>query len=295
MKRWAYTWVDVFADRPLAGNQLCLFTGAGEMEPQSMARLTRELGHSETAFLQPSALPGADGRLRIWIPTGPGAVEIPFAGHPILGSACVVAGDRREPSVVRFETGVGLVPAEVVPLGSGAWEATMTQPLPRVVWSRGMVPGLAEALGLPPDQLHPGLPVEAVDNGMQTVIIPLASAGAVDRCKPDMAGLRALLGKDGLCTLVFALRTEERIACRVFGPFDLVTEDPATGSANGPLGEYLVRHKLSGSTVFLSEQGDQVGRPSRLRIAVQTDGTGAVRTIGVGGRVHLVGSGHFFG
>lgn len=294
--RWAYTWLDVFTTRPLAGNPLCAFTDAGAMADDLMARITRELGHSETTFLQPS--PAADARLRIWIPTGGGAVEVDFAGHPILGSACAFAAGRQEPSTVLFETQVGPIPVEVTPLGEGLWDAIMTQPLPRLIWSRPAVDGLAGALGLAESDLLAGLPVEAVDNGIQTVIIPLASVEAVDRCQPDLAALRTLLGRDGLSTMVFALGGLEPgsdLHCRVFSPFDLVSEDPATGSANGPLGEYVVRHRLVTGGHLVSEQGDRLGRPSRLRIALEIDNSGQVRTIRVGGRVQLVGSGMMLG
>lgn len=293
---WEYTWLDVFGTRPLAGNPLCVFTSAGSMTADSMARITRELGHSETTFLQPSA--SADVRVRIWIPTGPGAVEIPFAGHPILGSACAFAAGRSQPSTVLVEAGVGPIPVEVVPLAGGGWDATMLQPLPRITWSRPVVEGLARALGLAETDLMDGLPVEAVDNGMQTVIIPLVSVEAVDRCRPDMAALRSLLGRAGLCTLVFApggLEPGVDLHCRVFSPLDLVGEDPATGSANGPLGEYVVRHRLMAKSLLVSEQGDLLGRPSRLRIGVEVDDFGQVRTIRVGGRVQLLGTGSMMG
>ncbi len=261
-----------------------------------MARLTRELGHSETTFLQPATIAGADARLRILIPTGSGAVEVPFAGHPILGSACALAADRTEPSTVTFQTGAGLIPVHVTPLGNGSWEASMTQPLPRVVWSRPALPGLAEALGLSPADLAPGLPVEAVDNAMQTVIIPLGSVEAVDRCQPDLTRLRALLGRDGLCTLAFApggLEPGSDLHCRVFSPFDLVSEDPATGSANGPLGDYVIRHGISARRELISEQGDRLGRPSRIRIQIDIDENGNTRTIRVAGRVQRIGGGSF--
>jgi trans-2,3-dihydro-3-hydroxyanthranilate isomerase len=291
---WAYTWVDVFATRPLAGNQLCVFHDAGAMAEDLMSRITRELNHSETTFLQPSAT--ADVKVRIWIPSGRGAEEIPFAGHPIIGSACVFAARTGATSVL-CETGMGLrVPVQVRALDGGGWEATMEQPLPRLVWARTRIEGLAAALGVAEAEICSDLPVEAVDNGMQTVIIPLRSVEAVDRCLPDMARLRALLGRAGCCTLVFAMGGREAgsdIRCRVFSPFDAVGEDPATGSANGPLGAYVVRHNLTGKRVLMSEQGDLVGRPSRLRIHIGTDESGAVRTIQVGGRVHEIGSGSF--
>jgi len=293
---YSYVWCDVFAGRPLAGNQLCVFTEAVSLADQAMVRLTRELGHSETTFLQPPTQPGATARLRIFVPSGAGAFEVPFAGHPILGSACALAAGRTVPSTVTFETGAGLIPVRVEPLGDGIWEASMQQPFPRIVWSRPYIAGLAEALGLAPSDIAPGLPVEAVDNAMQTVIIPLVSVAAVDRCEPDLGRLRELLGRDGLCTLLFApggIEQGSDLHCRVFSPFDLVSEDPATGSANGPLGDYALRHGIIDKGELVSEQGDRLGRPSRIRIIIETDENGNTRTIHVAGRVQQLGSGFF--
>ena len=292
-----YTWVDVFAPHPLAGNQLAVFQAPADLPVAVMQRLTRELNHSETTFLQPATIPGADLRVRIFIPTLPDAVEIPFAGHPLLGSAVVTAMDRTEPSTVRLQTGVGVVPVTVAPAGPGCWDARMVQPLPRLVRTVTERTKLAEALGLAAADLAPALPVEAVDNGMQTVIIPLTSLDAVRRSVPNMPALRELLGRDGLCTLVFApggMEPGAHVTCRVFSPFDLVSEDPATGSANGPLGEYMVRHGLarSGETIR-SEQGDAVGRPGRLALVVERH-AGTTQSVAVGGRVWLAGRGQFF-
>jgi len=115
-----FTWVDVFAAEPLAGNQLVVFDAPADLPDETMRRLTRELNHSETVFLQPARAAGADRRLRIFIPTLPLADEIPFAGHPILGAACVATAPQGGP--VRLETGVGSVPATVEAQASpGAW------------------------------------------------------------------------------------------------------------------------------------------------------------------------------
>lgn len=287
-----YTWVDVFAERPLAGNQLAVFAAPADLPLATMQSLTRELNHSETTFIQPAIAAGADLRVRIFIPTLPVAREIPFAGHPILGTACVAAKTSLTPVTLHIETGAGLIPVEVEPLEAGVWDAQMVQPTPQVVGEVAVSQAeLARALGVQHADLRSDLPVEAVDNGMQTVIIPLASLAAVQRANPDLDRLRALLGPAGLCTLVFALGGVEAgsdVHCRVFSPFDLVPEDPATGSANGPLGHYLVRHGVLPGPAIVSEQGYQVGRPSRLRITVDPSGK-----VSVGGRVQLVGRGEF--
>jgi trans-2,3-dihydro-3-hydroxyanthranilate isomerase len=293
-----YIWVDVFAPAPLTGNQLCVFTGADGLPFALMQKVARELNHSETTFLQRATTDGADLRVRILIPTLPLAAEVPFAGHPVLGSACVAAMQHGRPVTLRLETGAGVLPVTVTPAGEGAWEARMLQPLPRTVWSRpaaGLAPGFAAELGLQPGDLRSDLPVEAVDNGMQTVLIPLESLDAVRRAVPDPARLRERFGRDGACVLIFApggLQPDTQVHCRVFSPFDLVAEDPATGSANGPLGEYLVRHGVVAGPRVVSEQGYQVGRPSRLIIDVTRQG-GVTEAVHVGGRVMLVGQGEF--
>jgi trans-2,3-dihydro-3-hydroxyanthranilate isomerase len=292
-----YTWVDVFAPAPLQGNQLAVFQAPPGLTDELMGRITRELNHSETTFLQPATVPGADVRVRIFIPTPSGAQEIPFAGHPVLGSACAAAMGAQGVQTLRVEVGAGVLPVDVTPSGPGLWQARMLQPLPRVV--RTLEPSvrgaLAEALGLTGADLRGDVPVEAVDNGMQTVIIPVTAVAAVQRAVPDMARLRGLLGRDGLCTLIFALGSVEPgtdVHCRVFSPFDQVGEDPATGSANGPLGEYLVRHGLLPGPRVESEQGYVIGRPSRLSIEVARE-AGATRAVHVSGQVRLVGLGEF--
>lgn len=292
----AYTWVNVFTDRAFAGNQLAVFPVGPDFPLAHMQRLARELNHSETVFLQPDTK--ADCRVRILLPTAPLAEEIPFAGHPVLGAACVAAMSRQPwagETTVRLATGVGIIPVTVRAEGDGRWAARMQQPVPRVVGQPEAGPELAAALGLTPSDFAEGLPVEAVDNGMQTVIIPLQSLEAVQRARPDMAALRNLLGRQGLCTMVFArggLEPSSDVHCRVFGPFDLVPEDPATGSANGPLGEYMVRYGLAGGKPIVSEQGCEIGRPSLLTIQVRQE-AGVTKAVFVGGSVVLVGDGAF--
>lgn len=288
-----YVWVDVFAPAPLAGNQLCVFSVPDDLPLAVMQKIAREVNHSETTFLQRSQV--ADHRVRIFVPSLPLAREVPFAGHPLLGSACVAAMGSAGPTALRLETGAGVVPLTVTPVGDGIWDVRMSQPLPRVVWSRTEIAGIAAELGLTDADLHPGLPVEAVDNGMQTVLIPLASVAAVRRAVPKLSLLGDRFGHDGDCILIFApggVAPGTDVHCRVFSPFDLVAEDPATGSANGPLGEYLVRHGVVAGASVRSEQGDQVGRPSRLQIDVTRDGN-TTTAVHVSGRVELVGHGEF--
>jgi trans-2,3-dihydro-3-hydroxyanthranilate isomerase len=290
-----YTWVDVFASRPFVGNALVVVSAPADLPTTVMQEVTRELNHSETTFLQPATTHGADYRLRIFIPALPSAREIPFAGHPILGSACVVAAQTGRPTV-RFETGVGVLSVDVTPIDEGVWEASMEQPLPRTTHLLTNRAALAQSLGLASEAIRADLPIEAVDNGMQTVLIPLVSLAAVQQAKPNLARLGELVGRSGLCTMLFALGGVSPftdVHCRVFSPFDAIAEDPATGSANGPMGEYLVRHGLVPGPIIRSEQGYVVGRPSQLTIRVERS-EGSTTAVTVSGRVQLVGRGEFF-
>ncbi len=277
-----FTWVDVFAEEQFGGNQLCVFHPAPvDLAPEVMRRVTREMNHAETVFVQPGD--AGDFRIRIWVPVRPLAAEIPFAGHPILGAACAV---RPQGGTVRFETGRGIVPVEVRPISDGVWEAQMAQPLPSFEPVSIDAAWLESALGVNPGSLRRDLPIERADNGMRTLLIPLGSAEAVDGARPDMQRLAELGGGVDSCVMIFAVG-EHAVRCRVFCPFDLNPEDAATGSANGPLGEFLVRHRAVPGPVVHSEQGHAIGRPSRLTVEVTP---GAVL---VGGQVHFVGAGAF--
>lgn len=297
-----FTWVDVFADGPLKGNQLCLFQVDDGFPAEWMERITRELNHSETVFLQPG------GRIRIFMSNAGGGHEIPFAGHPIVGAAAVAAGAQSRR--VTLMTGVGPIGVDVTREGPDCWRSTMDQPVPRTVWvgaCRDGVPRpddgarllsrteVAQALGIGAADLRTDLPVEAVDNGMATVIVPLADRDGLRRAAPDVARLRSLFGLEGRCVLLFVpaeAGSGGDVRCRVFCPYEAVTEDPATGSANGPLGEYLVRHGAVAGPVVISLQGEEIARPSRLRIEVSRSGS-ITTGVKVGGQVWQIGAGEF--
>lgn len=289
-----YVWTNVFACRPLTGNPLCVFFADQEPDVATLRAITREVGHSETTFVQPVADGRADWRMRIFLPLASPelAQEIPFAGHPLLGSACAAAGSGGG-GLIRLQTGVGVLRVEVTPLGDGVWEAWMEQPLPLTVGVVDATADLARALGLAEADLHRALPVEAVTNGMQTVLVPVRTAEAVSRVRPDLPALGRLLGQAGNCVLLFAVGGAEQgvdVHSRVFAPFDLVGEDPATGSAQGPLGEYLVRHGVLPGPLVRSRQGVEIGRPSYIQIRVERTG-GETTGVHVGGRVIRLGAG----
>jgi trans-2,3-dihydro-3-hydroxyanthranilate isomerase len=268
---------DVFSDRPLAGNQLAVFTDATGIAEELLQPLAREINFSETVFVYPPVDPRATARIRIFVPTQ----EIPFAGHPVLGTA-VVLGRERGLSDLVLETGRAPVPVRLA--GDGG---TMDQPLP-TVRPYEEAERLLRALGVE-RSLHP---VEAYDNGMCHVYVRLESEAAVAALRPDMNALASIPGAHGYGFNVFA-GSGTTYTTRMFAPSDGVDEDPATGSAAGPLACVLVRHGevASGTEVTIS-QGAQVGRPSTLYARAEA-ADGKITGVQVRGDAVIVGEGQF--
>jgi trans-2,3-dihydro-3-hydroxyanthranilate isomerase len=274
-----YVILDVFADTPLQGNPLAVFPEAEQIPSRLMQATARELNLSETVFL----LPGDDGceaQARIFTP----AVELPFAGHPVLGAAFVV-GAEKPLEVIRLRTGSGIVPVRVRRDEEGQIVAGgMEQPLPRIEpFEAG--DALFAALGV----AGAALPVEVYDNGVRHVMVMLDNVAQVTALAPDLGALRALGAYGFSC---FAL-TEDGVRTRMFGPGVGVDEDPATGSAAGPLAVHLVRHRRHDFSSNLEiDQGVEIGRPSHLRARVEGTPDRIERVI-VAGSAVTVARGHF--
>jgi trans-2,3-dihydro-3-hydroxyanthranilate isomerase len=274
----SYVVADVFSDTPLEGNQLAVFTDGAGIDSVRMQRIARELNLSETVFVLP-AEDGGDARIRIFTPTS----ELPFAGHPVLGTAFVL-GESLGLDVVRLETGAGSVPIALERSGSEIVFGRMQQPIPS--WrSYEHETELLAALGVERSLL----PVEAYPNGPLHVYVALESEQAVARLKPDLARLAELDGVGANC-FAGAGRTWKT---RMFGPALGVPEDPATGSAAGPLAIHLARH---GRIAFGEEieitQGMEIGRPSRLYARV--DGSSEqIERVEVGGAALVVARGEY--
>ena len=277
MATFRYVVADVFTDRPLAGNQLAVFTDARELREEVLQPLARELNLSETVFVYPGE---GDGHVRVRIFTP--ATELPFAGHPILGAAFVLGGPLQLHEI-RLETGAGVVPVSLEREGPRVVFGWMSQPLPR--WRPyEQERELLQALGLARSEL----PVDLYDLGPTHVYVALASEDAVARLEPD---LRALSRFD-VGVNCFA-GEGRRWKTRMFAPAVGVPEDPATGSAAGPLALHLARH---GRTAFGDEleisQGAEVGRPSTL-YARAIGSTERVERVEVGGSAVVVARGEF--
>jgi trans-2,3-dihydro-3-hydroxyanthranilate isomerase len=277
--------VDVFTDRPLAGNQLCVVPDpevARRISPETMQSVAREIGFSETTFV--TAAEESRYSMRIFTP----GVELPFAGHPTLGTAFVLASEGRVSSQVtqHVEAGEFLVEVDVA-----EHFARMYQHSP---WFGPPVEDdlVAAAAGLAPNDLHSRLSPAVVSTGLPHLIVPAVDEGTLARARPDEAALGEVLrgaGADGF--YLFALSGEGRAKARMFAADVGVSEDPATGSAAGPLGAYLAREGFLSSGRLTISQGEELGRPSTLLVDVEPDGDSW--RVSVGGGVYVVGEGAF--
>ena len=278
MPAFRFVVVDVFTDRPLAGNQLAVFTDATQIPDEQLQPLAREMNFSETVFVYP---PAGDGHVAIRIFT-PHA-ELPFAGHPIIGTAFVLAGPLQLVEI-RLETGAGVIPVVLEREGPRIVFGRMTQPVPTVE-PFADEPKLLRALGIERSEL----PVEVYDIGVRHVYVALASEDAVARLAPDMAALGELPEVGVNCFAGAGAHWKTR----VFFPGVGVAEDPATGSAAGPLACHLARHGLVefGEEIAIS-QGAEIGRPSTLYARVEGSSE-RIERVEVGGSAVVVARGEF--
>lgn len=283
---WAHPYVlaDVFTDVPLAGNQLAVFPTAADIPERLLQSIARELNLAETVFLFPPQRGGA-ARMRIFTTVE----EVPFAGHPTLGTACVLArGAGAAYTGVLLETGRGVIAVDVRRESDDGAVAfgRMRQPLPEVRRWDGDEPGLLAALG----GVSLRLPIEVYDNGIPHLFAMLPSVADVLAIVPDFPRLGQLVGRPRINCFA-AARPPSTYVTRMFSPFDFVPEDPATGSAAGPLAAHLVRHELLASGVEIAiAQGEKVGRPATL-YASATLADGRLTDVCVGGYSCIVGSG----
>lgn len=271
MTRHEYALLDVFTDRKFGGNQLAVFRDGGRVPESSMQPIAKELNLPETVFVLP-AEKGGDHRLRIFTP----ARELPFAGHPTVGAGFFLSGGAD--TTLRIEEKVGTL--EVTVRG-GFTE--MEQPVP--TFKPGPEPAaLATLLSLGPNDFDPDLPIEIGSSGNEFIFVAVRGINAVQRAAPR--GLED-------AAFVFTRETiapDSTVHGRMYAGWQGVREDPATGSACGPLGAYLMRHGIADGKRIVVEQGFEMGRPSLLYVRV--DGT-RERTEGVhvGGRAVLTGGG----
>lgn len=273
-----YVICDVFTSRPLTGNQLAVFTDARAIPEAMLPRLAREMNFSETVFVYPASA-GGHARIRIFTP----GTELPFAGHPVLGSAFVLAAPLQLPTIV-LETGIGPVPVALQREGPRIVFGRMTQPIPTVE-PVPESPAILTALGI----AKAALPVERYVNGPRHVMINVEAPEQVGGLAPDFAAL-ARATKDGVSCFAGG---GKHWKTRMFAPGHGINEDPATGSAAGPLACHLLRHGriASGEEIEIA-QGAEIGRPSTL-YARATGARDTLERVEVGGSAVTVARGEF--
>jgi trans-2,3-dihydro-3-hydroxyanthranilate isomerase len=277
MASYRYVLADVFTDTPLEGNQLAVFTDARDLSDEQMQALARETNLSESVFVLPAEGDG-DVRIRIFTPW----TELPFAGHPVLGSAFVL-GLPLQRTVIRLETGVGVIPVELEREGARIVFGRMEQRVP--TWEPcAQEAELLAALGVERSEL----PVEIYENGPRHAYVALGSAEAVAALRPDLVALAQF----ELSANCFA-GSGTSWKTRVFLPFYGIDEDPAAGSAAGPLAVHLARHgRIAFGELIEISQGAEIGRPSKL--SARADGSaGAIERVEVGGAAVVVARGEF--
>jgi trans-2,3-dihydro-3-hydroxyanthranilate isomerase len=309
-----YVLVDVFTDIPLEGNALAVFTDAREIPEDKLQPIAREMNLSETVFVYPSgwdfsatrresqgetesggtgdrqkndetvyvypAEQGGHARIRIFTPMD----ELPFAGHPVLGTAFVLAAPLQLPEI-QLETGKGIVPIRLEREENRVVFGWMRQPVPTIE-PFPAADELLAAVGVEGSEL----PVELYDNGVRHVYIALPSAEAVEALEPDLQALKRLQGIVG--TNCFA-GEGSTWKTRMFAPADGVPEDPATGSAAGPLACHLARHgRIAFGDEIKISQGAEIRRPSTLHARV-TGSAKSIESVEVGGSAVIVARGEF--
>jgi trans-2,3-dihydro-3-hydroxyanthranilate isomerase len=281
----AFRLVDVFTDVPFAGNQLCvvLEPPAG-LDAKTMATLAREIGLSETTFVTAIREGGYD--VRIFTPDA----ELPFAGHPTLGTAFTLVSEDRVGLNLVQTSAAGDVSVEVDLAVGTAWMQQLPPLFGYPVDDRAAV---ARAAGLVPGDLVEGLPIVAGSTGLAHLMVPVREEGTLRRARRDDAGCQKVCADTETESLyLFVVRGDGDVMARMFDRSQNIGEDPATGSAAGPLGAYLAEHRLAGmpGRVVIA-QGEMVARPSFLHVDVQPMGESF--SVRVGGGVRIVGEGSF--
>jgi trans-2,3-dihydro-3-hydroxyanthranilate isomerase len=291
ISRYRYLHYDVFTDRRFGGNQLAVFPQASGLPERTMQQIAREIGFAETTFVTAAERPDTGVRMRIFTP----GTELPMAGHPVVGSTFALV---REGMIAAGQTdftfglNIGPTPVSMEWTGSRLDFAWMTQRPPQFGRTFDDIQRIAAALGLAEIDIRAtGLPVQQVSCGVPYVLVPIATRAAVDRAVPDarLLDFEAYVFTTDRTGAADAAVTYSRMFAPQFG----LIEDPATGSASGPLGSYLVRHAVVAperARSILNLQGVKLGRASWIHISIESSG-GEISSVRVGGTSVFVAEG----
>ena len=287
MKRRLYT-LDVFTKRPFAGNALAVVADGDGLPPARMQAIAREMNLSETVFVQRPTNNRALARLRIFTTLR----ELPLAGHPVIGTwfllaeLGVVPAQEGEVHILQ-QTGAGILPVAIRFAKGRPEMVTMTQCPARFQRARFSRADLAGPLGLSAADFEPSLPLEFVSTGIANLIVPLRSRASLKKIQTNVHALHKILGRDGSMAYCFTLGSAARAYARGMIPWAL-QEDPATGSAAGSLGAYLVKHgELEPQRVLSILQGVEMGRPSDIQVQIERADGGRLTPFGSGAAVRI--------
>jgi trans-2,3-dihydro-3-hydroxyanthranilate isomerase len=293
MPKYSFSIVDVFAESKYAGNPLAVFKNAQDLSSEDMQKITREINFSETTFIL-SDQPRAGGYdVRIFTP----GCEVPFAGHPTLGTAAVIRDEiiRSQVERVNLNLKVGQIP---VTFGRrGEPDVLSMRQNPPEFGPTINAGEIAPILGLEPSDFDTRVPVQEVSTGMWFIIVPLASLEAIRKARVNRDRYFSFIAdRQAKGILTFCPKTyswQNHLNVRVFVPFYGVEEDPATGSGNGCLAGYLVRNRYfgGGEIDICVEQGCEIGRPARIYLQGKEE-NGTI-TVHVGGKVIPIARGEF--
>jgi trans-2,3-dihydro-3-hydroxyanthranilate isomerase len=294
-RKIAYEHLDVFTKKAFGGNQLAVFPSPGKLSKGQMQHIASEINYSETTFIFPPKAREHDAKVRIFTPTD----EIPFAGHPTLGTAFVIANLKKKrtskkPARLILELGAGEIPVDLEYSGRDVKRVVMHQPVPRfgsALQNRGQA---AKALGIKKIDIMGG---GVVSNGLDFLIVEVQSLEAVRQARLNIDEAVNVIKRHGVCGIYVFVRLESKkvnVHSRFFAPTLGVIEDPATGSASGAVGGYLARILKFPLELHLGiEQGVEIKRPSFIEVDVRCD-KGLVHSVAVAGGVVRAGEGVIF-
>ena len=312
MPKYNFVQLDVFTDKAFAGNPLAVFPESEGITGEQMQQIAREMNLSETVFVLPSDKEGVTRRLRIFTPSS----ELPFAGHPIAGTWNCLAREGVVPPPeggdgrvhLKHEVGIGVLPIEIDFRDNQPVRVTMTQgkwEIKAEIDDWNDQADIARGLGLSREDLDESLPIQACSTGNAMLMVPIRSLADLGRCRPNISLLEEVYARNGFTSsgatgcYAFTRETMEIGEARAHARFFVgqnIGEDPATGSAAGPLGGYLVYHEatrvepVDGVYKFGIEQGDFINRPSRIGLEVK-GAPGKVEEVRVSGESVVVARG----
>jgi trans-2,3-dihydro-3-hydroxyanthranilate isomerase len=302
MKTLNYYLLDVFSDKPFGGNQLAVFVNGTDLTTNQMQTIAKELKLSETVFILPPSIQDAEYKLRIFTPD----VELPFAGHPTVGTAFLLGElgmvkTENGLTTITIEENIGPITIHIYVESGKVIKANMLQPIPKVIHVETDLPQIAKLLSLKVDDLS-NLPIQTISAGIPFLYVPINTLEAMNNIQFRMDVWEEIFSKDEnkRHVFTFSLETEHEethVHSRMFAPAMGIAEDPATGSASGPLGFYLVNQGLiigqENEYFIISEQGIEIGRPSMIEISI-TKGENSIQEVKVGGKAVIIGKGELY-